>query len=289
MKRLDILKKIESGELTFEEGKKLLAGEAIEKTPIEEKVKAKKKKETEEKPSNKGGDHLEVSLISSNIKLYSADLEEVVVEIYDVKGENLVDLPKSLEIKEKDGLITILERVESKMFGISWGTSREKVMVKVGIPEHMPFQEMKIKTVSGKMDLENIKASKLTLDTVSGKALGEKLILNEMVFKSVSGSGQLTNCQSKNVTYKTVSGNFLFTGRARHMKGSTVSGRATVKIQDLSLFNLHLSSVSGRIDSHGFAPVHSGYGSRSVKVDNRSEEKGLNLSSVSGSIEIDEI
>jgi DUF4097 and DUF4098 domain-containing protein YvlB len=71
---------------------------------------------------------------------------------------------------------------------------------------------------------------------------------------------------------------------------SSVSGKVSLLISEPEKYNLSLSSMSGAIDTSGFAIVDKSHPTkRTVSISNRSEKNRIEASTLSGKIIIDKI
>jgi DUF4097 and DUF4098 domain-containing protein YvlB len=168
----------------------------------------------------------------------------------------------------------------------------------------------KFTSVSGSLSVIGLKAVDLEVKSVSGKIYAVDVKTKIVQLKSTSGAVVADNLKIAKGYLKSTSGKVKFTGKASHLECKTVSGTVEVHCADhletlhansvsgkVSLhidaperFNMKLNSVSGNIDTSGFAIVDkSGSGKKSVNIMNRSDSKLIEATTVSGKIVVDRL
>jgi len=323
--KLEILKMIESGKITVDEGLQMI--EALEQT---EKLESEAREERYEKktPDNEAiikeiygpsgkvvTKNLDVALTTCRLNIERSNVEEVTVELFDDKTREYVEKPEWLQLSEVGDLITIKEsRVtnfsdifdffKSGMQGLS------QLFINVKLPMEVVIDKGKFGNVSGNLSLIGINALDLDLRSVSGKVVAADVKARVLQMKSTSGNVSADNIKAANGVLKSTSGKVKFSGEIAELECKTISGNIEISTgEKLSIlaanavsgkvaiylstpeqYNLQLSSVSGGIDTSGFAVVDkSTSGKRSVSVTNRSESKSITASTISGKILIDKI
>jgi hypothetical protein len=89
-----------------------------------------------------------------------------------------------------------------------------------------------------------------------------------------------------------VSGNIRYddSGDVREVIGNAVSGKIEVRVKSPERYNLKLDSISGSIDTSGFAVVEKeSTGRKRVSITDRSTAYAITLGIVSGKIVLDSI
>lgn len=309
--KLDVLKMIEAGEISVEKGLELL--EAAEQTEkIENDVMRKTNDERYAPSKNDLGFH--ISLINSRLNIERSNVDEAMVELYDNRTRELISKPEWLSIKEEDGVITIKENKVGSILSLFdiFKSDKESVgtaFINIKLPKDAIINEARIASISGSLSLLGLKANRINASTVSGKVhaadiqcnqirmkstsgsvIGEQVDASVVDISSTSGSVKLTGSH-EDVKCGTVSGNVLYQGDEKLMtlNSSSVSGGVMVKVIEPEKFNLNLTTVSGKIDTSGFAVVESSPGRNKAIIDNRSNTRSIKINSVSGRIGIDKI
>lgn len=308
--KLEILKMIEAGELTVEEGLELIETldqtERIEEDIIRESVKDKMSKDIQKVT-------LDVSLVSSRLNVERSNVEDVTIELYDDKTRELVEQPEWLHFSEEGNRISIKESRVSNITdvfdffrGIKDGMGTLFINMKLPmntVVDRGKFTsvsgsisilgikgvDVEASSVSGKVHAADLEAQTVKLKSTSGRVIGDAIDSEQGVFTSTSGRVKVTGSQ-RMVKCSSVSGVVEYEGGSRldEFSGSSVSGKLSIRLPEPELYNLNLTSVSGTIDTSGFAVVDkSGHGKKSVIVKDRSDHRYIKGTTVSGKIVID--
>ncbi len=311
--KLEILKMIEAGEISVEKGLELL--EAADQTEkIEEDLMRKERPPVYERYGDQGEEmDIKVSLINSKLNVERSNVNEVTVELYDNRTRELIHQPEWLEIREEKQTLYIKETKKGTIINLFdiFKPDKESVgtaFINVKLPKNTFLSNCKIQSISGSIGLIGLKGDAISATTVSGKVHVADILCEELKLKSTSGSVIGEHVQSKVADFgstsgkvkisgenetlrlKSVSGSIHYVGneQLKALTGGTVSGKVTVIVPTPEQYNLDISSLSGRVDTSGFAPVDRDMsGKRRVLVENRSKENQIKLSSVSGSILLD--
>lgn len=305
--KLEILKMIELGELSVEQGLELI--ETLDQTEkIEEDLKIK----TNEKYRSDAL-ILDVSLISSRLNVERSNVEDVMVELYDDKTRELIHQPEWLQIEEDGNRIVIREARSNSITDLfDFFKGGKEGLSAVYINLKMPYDafvergkfssvsgsisviglignQVDVSSVSGKVHAVDLEVNRLKLKSTSGQVIGDQIKSEEGNFSTTSGKLKLS---ASNIRAKcsSVSGSIEYTGdeKLEELILSNVSGKLVAKLAEPELYNLKLNSVSGRIDTSGFAVVKKNVGGqKNVTVENRSDNRSIKASTVSGLILID--
>lgn len=307
--KLDVLRMIEAGEISVEKGLELL--EAAEQTEqVEADITSQK---VEERYQIQQGDlSFQVSLVNSRLNIERSNVSEVTVELYDNRTRELISKPEWLSIKEENGHITIKEDKKGSFMNLLdiFKTDKDSIgaaFINIKLPKNAVINDAKLGSISGSLSVLGVKANKIQATTVSGKVHAADIECTHIKLKSTSGAVVGDNIESvwvdlgstsgsvklsgnhEDVKCGTVSGSLLYEGaeRLKSLNLSSVSGGITVKVLEPEKYNLNLTSVSGKIDTSGFAVVDSAPGRKKVVVENRSEALQIKASTVSGKIALD--
>jgi DUF4097 and DUF4098 domain-containing protein YvlB len=318
--KLDILQKIQQGEITPEKGLELLealseieqsAERNEEETTKDDEAASKERFSSKPFPDNAEMQNMEAGLITCRLNVERSNVEEVTVELYDDATRELVSQPEWLDIREEGGWIRIKEnRMNSFSDIFSFVTSENKmtpVFINVKLPIQCVLATAKLSTVSGGITLIGVNAIELEAKSVSGKVSAMDSKIKHLKMKSISGtviaesikssrlqlgstSGKLrASGEFRNIEGKTVSGGIACVGTddVEKIKLSSVSGGISVEVPTPENYNLAFDTVSGKIEPSGFARVEKKEARRSVSVQGRSETRMIQIGTVSGKITLD--
>jgi DUF4097 and DUF4098 domain-containing protein YvlB len=151
--------------------------------------------------------------------------------------------------------------------------------------------DLNLKSVSGNIHLMQIKSSKISAKTTSGAVIIEDIKCAAGIYSSTSGKVKV-NGEHSRIKLKNVSGNIRYddSGDVREVIGNAVSGKIEVRVKSPERYNLKLDSISGSIDTSGFAVVEKeSTGRKRVSITDRSTAYAITLGIVSGKIVLDSI
>lgn len=320
--KLDILKMIESKEITVEKGLELI--EALEQTEkIEVDMRDESYPETESEKdriqSDKTGDttimkSIDVALITSRINIERSNVDDVTIELFNSKTRELVEKPDWLHFYEEDHYISIKETRTSNISDIfdffkNAGNSNENsLFINVKLPLDFDLDKGKFstvsgnismigirgidieaKSVSGKVVVTDVKAKMIQLKSTSGMIVSDNIKASKIYLSSTSGKVKGTGTFDK-IETKTVSGAIEVIGdsNANEITASSVSGKIGIYLPEPEFYNLYFDSLSGGIDTGGFAVVEKNIsGKMHLSVTDRSEHKFIKANTVSGKIVLD--
>ena len=333
--KLEILKMIENGEITVEQGLEMIeAVEMTEKSEEHQRAEVYRKqnneldkmpKTTEKEMEQIEGEiyptkgekmlNFDVSLVSCKINIEKSMVDDVTVELMDSKTREFINQPDWLEITEKGDTITIKENRMTDITSIfnifkNGFSGTTPIMINVKLPKSASIDRASFKNVSGSTSLIGLKAIDIEVKSISGNVHIADVVAKNFQVKETSGSIIADNVRTANGVLKSTSGKIKFMGNAIRLEGknvsgsieiecgdsnenlnlSTVSGKITVNVSQPETYNLNLTTVSGSIETNGFAIVDKSQpAKRKVFVDNRSEYRQIQGSSVSGGIILDKI
>ena len=122
------------------------------------------------------------------------------------------------------------------------------------------------RTVSGKVHAADLKVKILGLKSTSGSVIADNITVAKAYLKSTSGKVKTSGVHSV-IDCKTVSGNIeVESGDAlKTINASTVSGKTTLSVTQPERFNLNFNTISGGIETNGFAVVNKEIGRASCR------------------------
>jgi DUF4097 and DUF4098 domain-containing protein YvlB len=327
--KLEILKMIENGKITVDEGLQMI--EALELTEkieddVREEIYSKQaekqnitedygiEKELYETPEKDFKD-FDVSLTTCKLNVERSNVDDVTIELMDDKTRELISKPEWLHLIEERNTISIKESRVTNLTDIfdffkSGNMMLNSVFINVKIPMATVIDKGRFSNVSGSVSLIGLKGIDLEAKSVSGKVYVADLKAKTIQLKSTSGAVVADNIKAGKSYLKTTSGKVKCTGDQYFLEcktvsgaidadcgallttvhASTISGRISLHLTEPESYNLQLDSISGSIETNGFAVVNkSNSGKRSVNIENRSEAKGIVASTVSGKISIDKL
>jgi len=327
--KLEILKMIESGKITVDEGLQMIdALELTEKIEddVREEIYSKQvvnqtfnedndiEKELYATPEKDFKD-FDVSLTTCKLNVERSNVDDITIELMDDKTRELITKPDWLHLIEERNTISIKESRVTNLTDIfdffkSGNLMLNSVFINVKIPMDTVIDKGRFSNVSGSVSLIGLKGVDLEAKSVSGKVYVADLKAKTIQLKSTSGNVIADNIKAGKSYLKTTSGKVKCTGNQYYLEcktvsgaidadcgallnnvhASTISGRISLHLTEPESFNLQLDSMSGGIETNGFAIVNkSNSGKRAVTIDNRSDIKSIVASTISGKISIDKL
>ncbi|MBF4693203.1 DUF4097 family beta strand repeat-containing protein [Fusibacter ferrireducens] len=312
--KLEILKMIEAGKISVEEGLELI--EAAEQTErIESDSINEEEQYTYGRTERETLKNFDVALVSCKLNIERSNVEDVTIELLNPQTRELVEKPDWLQFYEEENYIAIKEK-RSGSFGDLINFFKDPgennlfktIFINIKLPMNLVVDQGKFssvsgnlsaiglngvdftfKTVSGKVYMTGVKAQVIKGKSTSGSVISEDVKCESGVYGSTSGRLKITG-QHGTAKGKTVSGSIEFDGgdEIKEADFSTVSGKIDIKVETPEKYNLSMDSLSGGIDPSGFAVVDKDIsGKRRVNVSNRSEDRWIKASTVSGKILFD--
>lgn len=219
-------------------------------------------------------DTVEVSSLGAKIIMIPQEREDIYVE-YD----NPKDAPEFCAVLSGKTL-TLKESFSFKIFG---NKPKEGYSISVYLPLKT-FENIKINTASGGVEVGEVSAENFSLNTASGN-ISVNAFLNNVKLQSASGNITLTNPLAAAQSTGFLDKEETAVPTAQSLNICTVSGNATVSGYRTELFGVH--SVSGRtvvngVSGRGSVSVTSG----SVELNYADWNNDLSVSLISGNVKI---
>lgn len=219
-------------------------------------------------------DTVEVSSLGAKIIMIPQEREDIYVE-YD----NPKDAPEFCAVLSGKTL-TLKESFSFKIFG---NKPKEGYSITVYLPLKT-FENIKINTSSGGVEVGEVSAENFTLNTASGN-INVNAFLNNVKLQSASGNITLTNPLAAQQDTGFLDKEETAVPTAQSLNVCTVSGNATISGYRTELFGVH--SVSGRtvvngVSGRGSVSVTSG----SVELNYADWNNDLSVSLISGNVKI---
>ena len=219
-------------------------------------------------------DTVEVSSLGAKIIVIPQEREDIYVE-YD----NPKNMPEFCAVLSGKTL-TLKESFSFSIFG---SKPAEGYTITVFLPLKT-FENIRIKTASGGVEVGEVSAENFTLNTASGN-ININAFFNNVKLQSASGNITLTNplANNRDVVSLDKEGTPVYT--AQSLSVCTVSGNAAVSGYRTELFTVH--SVSGKtaidgISGRGQVSVTSG----SVDISYAEWNNDLSVSLISGNVKV---
>lgn len=219
-------------------------------------------------------DTVEVSSLGAKIIMIPQERQDIYVE-YD----NPKDAPEFCAVLSGKTL-TLKESFSFKIFG---NKPTDGYTISVYLPLKT-FENIKINTASGGVEVGEVSAENFTLNTASGN-INVNAFLNNVKLQSASGNITLTNPLAAQQDTGFLDKEETAVPTAQSLNVCTVSGNATISGYRTELFGVH--SVSGRtvvngISGRGSVSVTSG----SVELNYADWNNDLSVSLISGNVKI---
>lgn len=219
-------------------------------------------------------DTVEVSSLGAKIIMIPQERQDIYVE-YD----NPKDAPEFCAVLSGKTL-TLKESFSFKIFG---NKPKEGYSITVYLPLKT-FENIKINTSSGGVEVGEVSAENFTLNTASGN-INVNAFLNNVKLQSASGNITLTNPLAAQQDTGFLDKEETAVPTAQSLNVCTVSGNATISGYRTELFGVH--SVSGRtvvngVSGRGSVSVTSG----SVELNYADWNNDLSVSLISGNVKI---
>ena len=219
-------------------------------------------------------DTVEVSSLGAKIIMIPQERQDIYVE-YD----NPKDAPEFCAVLSGKTL-TLKESFSFKIFG---NKPKEGYSITVYLPLKT-FENIKINTSSGGVEVGEVSAENFTLNTASGN-INVNAFLNNVKLQSASGNITLTNPLAAQQDTGFLDKEETAVPTAQSLNVCTVSGNATISGYRTEVFGIH--SVSGRTvvngaSGRGSVSVTSG----SVDITYADWNNDLSVSLISGNVKI---
>lgn len=183
---------------------------------------------------------IELSSIGSDITIDLVDTKDIEYELVDCNIDyyDVITNPNEFKIKYKKSKFLGLNRKLSGNIYVKLpksivydSVSIQSTSGDINITELLNANNIKITTVSGDINFDNIKCNSIKFSIVSGDVTGLSIEGKEVIFDTVSGdiSCNIINCD--NLSLSSVSGDMNITHANANIKASTVSGDILVNNQ----------------------------------------------------------
>ncbi|MBS7527298.1 DUF4097 family beta strand repeat protein [Fusibacter paucivorans] len=315
--KLEILKMIEAGNLSAEEALSMI--EAVDQAERIEQYEISDIKVTAETIT--GSDtssykDFDIALIASRLNVEKSNVDDVTIEIMDSQTRELVPKPEWLVFKEEGSRISIQEHRPQSLNDLidfvrnSAQILKQTLFINIKLPMHTVVDhadissvsgnlsmiglkglDLNLKSVSGNIHLMQVKSSKIGAKTTSGTVIIEDVKCANGSYGSTSGKVKV-NGEHSRIKLKNVSGGIQYddSGDVKEVVGNSVSGKIEVRVKAPERYNLKLDSISGSIDTSGFAVVEKeSTGRKHVSITDRSTTYEITLGIVSGKIILDSV
>ncbi len=164
------------------------------------------------------------------------------------RSENGIDIRLSKELKDKLNVVITDDKISIKPFNklnhyrnlrsceinVQYGPNINFNNVSLytvsgdGVIDKIKCNNAKIETVSGDFDINYLEAESIVLKTVSGDIDIEKLKTISCTISTVSGDVNIASCIIKSLVASTISGDIDITGNVNSSKCSKISGDITI-------------------------------------------------------------
>ncbi len=199
------------------------------------------------------------------------------------------DFFKSIGPKMADGVIG---KKVIETFGLTV-MSRANYTLYLHIPNNKKINKAKFETKMSNISVNGISNIEiLKLNTISGKINAENIVADAFTTSSVSGHTKLKNIVANKINISNVSGLLEYNGKTPTLKLDTVSGRVVVE-NDMLLYNSSISTVSGNVECYVRDEEHQNYSASGILKQNKLQGRtngvegtSLKFSTVSGSVKL---
>ncbi|MBM3701664.1 MAG: DUF4097 domain-containing protein [Actinobacteria bacterium] len=249
-----------------------------------------------------GVNEIYIDTVSTDINIIPTDKEEIEVHFYGEVSTNIKRVIPSL-VAYKSGDELCIEIVYPKTFFIGFNIQRTNL--DVYIPEDS-IEVLKIATVSADTGVSDLKVDKFSLNAVSGDFKGESLFAGDLKIASISGDTSLKEytgdidannvsgdvvledgSQNDNIKIVTISGEvYIEQEDSSNMNIRTISGGVEINLSEDAQFYLKATTTSGNIETR-FPIKMISSGRRDLEGIVGSDEKEINVSTISGDIDVD--
>jgi len=307
--KLEILKRLENKEITPEE-----ALELIETQNYRERTKKQiKYSETDSNEPQEGNvENKAISLVLDRCKISieRSKVEDITIALMDMHTRELIGRPSWLIFEETEDEIVIREEglsIENHFSFMNLIKHNPGILINVKVPINYSLKNVNLYTVSGDIMMIGLQARNMNLITISGKISTAMIKAQQVDVNTTSGNIVIDDVKVLKSDYKTLSGKIKIIGNHKYINAESVSGNITLmdagnllKVKATSVsgkvqvylnrpeaYNLNFETVSGNIDTSGFAIVKNDFAKKSVNVGDRSTDHFAEIATVSGKILFD--
>jgi len=193
-----------------------------------------------------GVENVNISSISTDIKIKTDDIDKIEVLFAGTLNTNTDDAKPKLIVEKKGDTVNIfIKRQKKTHFGFFNYSVTSDLKLTVVLPTTISGI-VKIKSISGDIKFKDLKYNKIILKTVSGDMKFENLMSKDVTISSTSGDVSGEIIKGDNVEANSTSGDFNFTEIiCKDFEFSTTSGNLEAK--NIVTNDISISTVSGDI------------------------------------------
>lgn len=228
-------------------------------------------------------DKIVINAVSPNIKILPAEDKEIIIDFYGSITTNLGENSPKLIADIKNNILNISisypKTFTLGLFDIS------NIFLDIYIPAQFT-KEINAASVSGDINIENFNGTKIQLKTTSGNLGANSLKAMEIQADSISGNINFEKVEG-NLKISTVSGDVSaeVTLLEDDILIKTISGEAKLTLPSSSSFVFDLESISGDIKNNFDSKIKSA-SERSMQGSSGNGENAIKITTVSGGITI---
>lgn len=230
-----------------------------------------------------GVEKIVINTVSPNIKILPAEDKEIIIDFYGSITTNLGENSPKLIADIKNNILNISisypKTFTLGLFDIS------NIFLDIYIPAQFT-KEINATSVSGDINIENFNGTKIRLKTTSGNLGANSLKAMEIQADSISGNINFEKVEG-NLKISTVSGDVSaeVTLLEDDILIKTISGEAKLTLPSSSSFVFDLESISGDIKNNFDSKIKSA-SERSMQGSVGNGENAIKITTVSGGITI---
>lgn len=215
--------------------------------------------------------NLNISSVSSDIKIENSDIDTVTVKVYGKDDENI-------KVEVKNGTLSINEEIKSFCFGFCYYPDYQII---VTVPSNIEY-DVKLNTTSGEISVGDILTSNLKINTISGDI--DVKNHNKLSIEGVSGD--LNIGEVGEISAKTVSGEININKVSGKCDIKTTSGDVEIDVFDPKSSS-KIVTVSGDIELHkntSYINVNTVSGDIDILNNNRYANVETSIKTTSGDV-----
>ena len=200
---------------------------------------------------------------------------EITVKPGDVLAIEAVNVTDEYKISQANGKLSIVQKTPQIKIGFWFDSASEKETVTVTVPKEIFMEQVKVKSGSGKVSLEDFQTDSLAVDSGSGSVAVRDVTTKRMYIDSGSGKVSLTSTNAENTELITGSGGI-------HVEDAKLgvfrldSGSGSVTMRNIIAEKAKVDSGSGSVlvegTLTGTCEFETGSGSLTMRLDGREED-----------------
>lgn len=176
-----------------------------------------------------------------NIEVTGNDSEKLDIK-YENDGTPNQKLAFKFEVKEKGDTVYVSVKKQQSAANFFKSMACPDIVLKIAVPT--TFEKLTAHTMSGNINVRDMKADRFEFNTMSGDVSLKNIELNsEMTGKTMSGDLVAKDINSKELSLGSISGDCKMCGNADKVKISTVSGDAEINVNGVK--SVYVTTVSG--------------------------------------------